>query len=97
MMDINDLVNLSRNNRALLWDAFRYEQILEDTEDDLLKDLEYYHKKLKLLDEANSPLDMGVVSVYKAHINSLNRLLGVIDNIKTTHQEDNKQMNIFQQ
>ena len=96
-MEIHELINLSKNNKELLWDTFRYEQILEDTEDDLLKDLEYYNKKLKLLDKPESSLDIGIVSVYKAHIKSINRLLNVINNIKSSSHDSNKQLNIFQQ
>ena len=95
-MDFNDLFNFSKDNRELLWDTFRYEQILEDTEDDLLKDLEYYNKKLKLLGEPESTLDDGIVTVYKAHIMSINRLLNVINNIKSTNHDDSRQLNIFQ-
>lgn len=94
-MDINELISLSKNNKELLWDTFKYEQILEDTEDDLLKDLEYYNKKLKLLGEPITSLDIGINSVYKAHVKSINRLLNVINNIKTTRHEDSKQLNIF--
>jgi len=94
-MDINELISLSKNNKELLWDTFKYEQILEDTEEDLIKDLEYYNKKLKLLGEPKTSLDTGIASVYKAHVKSINRLLNVINNIKTTRQDDSKQLNIF--
>ena len=96
-MDINELINLSKSNKNLLWDTFRYEQILEDTEDDLMKDLEYYSKKLKLLGTPENSLDIGIVTVYKAHIKSINRLLGVINKIKSNQHDNSVQLNIFQQ
>lgn len=94
-MELENLLNLSKNNQQLLWDSFRYEQILEDTEEDLLKDLEYYNKKLKLLGEPESAMEEGIATVYKSHIKSINRLLNVIGNIKTSNHEDGMQMNIF--
>ncbi len=95
-MDINELLAMSNNNKQLLWDSFRYEKILEDTEEDLIKDLEYYNKKLKLLGEPESSIDVGIATVYKSHVKSINRLLGVIDNIKTSRNNESEQLTIFQ-
>lgn len=94
-MDINDLIKPSGNNQDLLWDTFRYEQILEETEEDLLKDLEYYNKKLKLLGSAETTLDISIVTVYKAHIKSIKRLLNVINKIKSHGLDGSRQLNIF--
>lgn len=96
-MDINDLIKLSGNNQDLLWDTFRYEQILEETEEDLLKDLEYYNKKLKLLGSAETTLDISITTVYKAHIKSIKRLLNVINKIKNYGLDGSHQLNIFQE
>jgi hypothetical protein len=94
-MDINDLIKPSGNNQDLLWDTFRYEQILEETEEDLLKDLEYYNKKLKLLGSAGTTLDISIATVYKAHIKSIKRLLDVINKIKKHGLDGSRQLNIF--
>jgi len=94
-MDINDLIKPSGNNQDLLWETFRYEQILEETGEDLLKDLEYYNKKLKLLGSAETTLDISIVTVYKAHIKSIKRLLNVINKIKSHGLDGSRQLNIF--
>lgn len=70
------------------WEFFMYERVLVDTEEDLIRDYEYYNKRLKSLGTAKTPLDISIQTVYNAHLKSIKRLLDVMDNLKENGLDD---------
>lgn len=86
-MKLHDILTLSEEEKRHFDDFFEYEKLLMDTEDDLIRDLEYYSKRLKSLGEAKSAFAVGILTVYKAHLNSIQRLIDIIDNLRS-HEID---------
>ncbi len=82
-MTLQEIMALSTKEKKNYEEFFEYEKLLMDTEDDLIRDLEYYSKRLKSLGEAKSAFAVGIFTVYKAHLNSIQRLIDIIDNLRS--------------
>ena len=89
-MKIQDIMSLSEDEKKDYEEFFEYEKLLMDTEDDLIRDLEYYSKRLKSLGDAKSAFAVGIFTVYKAHLNSIQRLIDIIENLRNYEIDSKK-------
>lgn len=81
-MNLQKLMELSEEQKTNYWEFFMYEKVLMDTEEDLLRDFEYYSKRLNSLGPVRTSLDMSIQTVYQSHLKSIKRLLQIMDNLK---------------
>jgi hypothetical protein len=69
------LLAIDENEKALLWEIFHYEKMLDDNEEILLNDLNFYEERIRSIGNANSPIEIGLLTIYMKHIKNIRKLL----------------------
>ena len=74
-MSVHELLSIEENEKALLWEIFHYEKMLDDNEEMLLNDLKYYEERIRSLGNASTPIEIGLLTIYMKHIKNIRKLL----------------------
>lgn len=74
-MSVSDLLVIDEQEKALLWEIFHYEKMLDDNELLLLKDLSYYEERIRAIGNARTPIQIGLLTIYMKHIKNIRKLL----------------------
>ena len=74
-MSVTELLKIYSTEKALLWEIFHYEKMLDDNEEMLLSDLNYYEKRIRSIGNAKTPIDIGLLTIYMKHIKNVRTLL----------------------
>jgi hypothetical protein len=71
------LLEIEEYEKALLWEIFHYEKMLDDNEEMLLNDLSYYEERIRSIGNGNAktPIDIGLLTIYMKHIKNIRTLL----------------------
>lgn len=74
-MSVNEILKIDKEEKALLWEIFLYEKMLDDNEEMLLDDLNYYEERIRALGKAKTPIEIGLLTIYMKHIKNIRTLL----------------------
>ena len=74
-MSIKEILTIDEEEKALLWEIFKYEKMLDDNEEILLNDLSYYEERIRCFGQAKTPIEIGLLTVYMKHIKNIRTLL----------------------
>jgi len=74
-MSVTEMLEIDSTEKALLWEIFHYEKMLDDNEEMLLSDLNYYEKRIRSIGNAKTPIDIGLLTIYMKHIKNVRTLL----------------------
>jgi hypothetical protein len=69
------LLAIDKKEKALLWEIFHYEKMLDDNEEILLNDLAYYEERIRSIGNAKTPIEIGLLTIYMKHIKNIRTLL----------------------
>lgn len=89
-MSATDLLAIDKKEKALLWEIFHYEKMLDDNEGLLLNDLSYYEERIRSIGNASTPIDIGLLTIYMKHIKNIRTLLLNLQNNR--HEKLKKQI-----
>ncbi len=89
-MFLKELLTIDQKEKALLWEIFLYEKMLDDNEVMLLQDLAFYEEKIRSIGNAQSPIEIGLLTLYMKHIKNIRSLLLSLQNDR--HETLNKQI-----
>lgn len=81
-MSVKELLKIDKNEKALLWEIFQYEKMLDDNEEMLLMDLNYYDERIRSIGNAKTPIDIGLLTIYMKHIKNIRTLLFNLQNYR---------------
>jgi hypothetical protein len=70
-----ELLTIDKKEKALLWEVFHYEKMLDDNEETLLNDLSYYEERIRSIGNAKTPIEIGLLTIYMKHIKNIRTLL----------------------
>ena len=70
-----ELLNMDEKEKALLWEVFHYEKMLDDNEEMLLNDLNYYEERIRAIGNTKTPIEIGLLTIYMKHIKNIRTLL----------------------
>ena len=79
-MSITNLLAIDDKDKALLWEVFYYEKMLDDNEEMLLSDLNYYEERIRSLGKAETPIEIGLLTIYMKHVKNIRTLLVNLQN-----------------
>lgn len=79
-MFATELLAIDEKEKALLWEVFHYEKMLDDNEEILLNDLDSYEEKIRSIGNAKTPLEIGLLTLYMKHIKNIRALLLSLQN-----------------
>jgi hypothetical protein len=71
----NELLKIDREEKALLWEVFHYEKMLDDSEEILLSDLNHYEERIRSIGGAKTAIEIGLLTIYMKHIKNIRTLL----------------------
>lgn len=74
-MAASGLLAIDQKEKALLWEIFHYEKMLDDNEEILLNDLSYYEERIRSIGNAKTPIEIGLLTIYMKHIKNIRTLL----------------------
>lgn len=74
-MSVSELLAMDEQARALLWEVFHYEKMLDDNEELLLNDLNYYEERIRSIGKAETSFDIGLLTIYMKHVKNIRTLL----------------------
>jgi hypothetical protein len=74
-VSLKDLLAINEEEKALLWEIFHYEKMLDDNEEMLLNDLNHYEERIRAIGNKKSPIDIGLLTIYMKHIKNIRALL----------------------
>ncbi len=74
-MSTGELLAIDKKEKALLWEIFHYEKMLDDNEEILLNDLNYYEERIRAIGNAKTPIEIGLLTIYMKHIKNIRTLL----------------------
>jgi hypothetical protein len=85
-----ELLTIDQKEKALLWEIFLYEKMLDDNEEMLHHDLSFYEERIRSIGNANTPIEIGLLTLYMKHVKNIRKLLLDLQN----HRRDtlNKQL-----
>jgi len=69
------LLDIDEEEKSLLWEMFHYEKILDDNEECLQRDLEFYENRIRTIKKPTTPIEIGVMTIYMSHVRNLRNLL----------------------
>ena len=69
------LLAMDDEEKSMLWDMFHYEKILDDNEEYLQRDLEFYENRIRTMKKPTTPIEVGVMTIYMNHVRNLRNLL----------------------
>ncbi len=75
VVDVKKLVEIDKEQKDMLWEIFRYEKMLDDNEEILLNDLNYYEERIRSISRAESPIEISLLTTYMKHIKNIRSLL----------------------
>ncbi len=88
-MSIDELLEIDKKERALLWETFLYEKMLDDNEEILLHDLNYYEERIREIGNTRIPFEISLLKLYMKHTKNIRSLLHSLKNDR--HDTLNKQ------
>ena len=74
-MSVTELLAIDEKEKALLWEIFCYEKMLDDNEEMLLNDLHYYEERIRSIGNTKTPIEIGLLTIYMKHIKNIRTLL----------------------
>lgn len=74
-MSVTELLAIDEKEKALLWEIFHFEKMLDDNEEMLLNDLNYYEERIRSIGNAKAPIEIGLLTIYMKHIKNIRSLL----------------------
>jgi len=74
-VSITEILAINEKEKALLWEIFHYEKMLDDNEEILLNDLSYYEERIRSISVAKTPVEIGILTIYMKHIKNIRTLL----------------------
>lgn len=74
-MSQGEYLLIDKKERARLWKIFLYEKMLDDNEQRLLDDLQYYEERIRDIGSAISPVEVSLLKHYMEHIKNTRTLL----------------------
>ena len=74
-VSVSELLAMDEQARALLWEVFHYEKMLDDNEELLLNDLNYYEERIRSIGKAETSFDIGLLTIYMKHVKNIRTLL----------------------
>lgn len=83
-MSVNKFLFMDEKEKKRLWEIFHYEKILDDNEQMLLGDLQYYEKRIRDISPASSILEVSLLKNYMEHIKNTR---AVLLNLQSTRHE----------
>lgn len=89
-MSVKKLLSIDKKEKALLWEIFLYEKMLDDNEEMLLHDLNCYEERIRSIGSATTPVEIGLLTLYMKHIKNIRSLLLDLQNYR--HETLNKQI-----
>ena len=89
-MSTNELLAIDKKEKALLWEIFIYEKMLDDNEEMLLHDLNFYEERIRSIGNAKTTIDIGLLTLYMKHIKNIRSLLLKLQTNR--HETLNKQI-----
>lgn len=66
---------MDQKEKALLWEVFLYEKLLDENEAMLLNDLNSYEERIRAIGNATTPIEIGLLKIYMKHIKNIRALL----------------------
>ena len=87
-MSVKDLLTINPQDKALLWEMFYFEKMLDDNEAMLLGDLNYYEERIRSIGKAETSLEIGLLTIYMKHVKNIRTLL---INLQSNRNEQLKQ------
>ena len=85
-----ELLTIDKKEKALLWEIFLYEKMLDDNEAKLLHDLSSYEERIRSIGNTKTPIEIGLLTIYMKHIKNIRALL--LDLQNTRHETLTKQI-----
>jgi hypothetical protein len=85
-----ELLKIDQKEKALLWEIFLYEKMLDDNEEMLLRDLDCYEERIRTIGNAQTPIEIGLLTIYLKHVKNIRSLLLSLQNNR--HEILNKQI-----
>ena len=79
-MSVSKLLQIDEQDKMLLWEIFQFEKMLDDHEALLLDDLEYYEKRIRAMEKAESTIEIGLLTIYMKHMKNIRHLLIKLQN-----------------
>lgn len=89
-MSATKLLAIDKKEKALLWEIFHYEKMLDDNEEILFNDLSFYEERIRSIGNAKTPIEIGLLTIYMKHIKNIRTLLLNLQN--TRHEKLKKQI-----
>ncbi len=74
-VSVKELLAIDEKEKALLWEIFLYEKMLDDNEEILLNDLGFYEERIRSIGNAKTPIEIGLLTIYMKHIKNIRTLL----------------------
>ncbi len=81
-MSSQELLMINDEEKALLWEIFYYEKMLDENEHMLLDDLNSYEERIRSIGTARSSIDIALLTIYMQHIKNIRTLLLNLRNIR---------------
>ena len=81
---MNDFLAIDEKEKIQLWEIFLYEKMLDDNEQMLLADLQYYEKRIRDISPASTVTEVSLLKNYMEHIKNTRALLM---SLQSTRQE----------
>lgn len=79
-VSVSDLLLIDEQEKTLLWEIFHFEKMLDDNEEMLLNDLNYYEERIRSIGKAETPFDIGLLTIYMKHVKNIRTLLVNLQN-----------------
>ena len=74
-MSVNELLKIDEEEKQLLWEIFHYEKMLDDNEEMLLNDLNYYEERIRSIGNTRTAIEIALLTIYMKHIKNIRTLL----------------------
>jgi len=74
-VSLNEILKIDGEEKALLWEIFHYEKMLDDNEEILLGDLNYYEERIRSIGITKSAIEIALLTIYMKHIKNIRTLL----------------------
>ena len=95
-MNAKEIMDITGANKIDNWEYFAHETALTNIEEDLQRDFEYYNKRLKSIYQSDNALDQKLTIVYQAHLDSIQRLLNMLNKQSESVTETQDQLSFFE-
>jgi hypothetical protein len=85
-----ELLAIDKKEKELLWEIFLYEKMLDDNEEMLLHDLNFYEERIRSIGNAKTDVEIGILTLYMKHVKNIRALL--LELRTNRHETLNKQI-----